>query len=205
MPSDVVILNDGFAIIYESQGIMILDSWSKKLQFIPIFLESSPLNVFRANREATLICYEEGGVYVKSDENMKFGVPPLKVVRWELSWRKATFVPPFVFGFSGNLTEVRNVSTGALVQIIRMDDNIRHELISRSLEFRDGRADFFKKWDEDEDVGHATSGGEDDERFRLSSWGPIFVTSTSSRIGQLAPRSHPDFLDSRLFEVELRM
>ncbi len=88
----------------------------------------------------------DGGIYVKSDEILEYGIPPLKVVRWELSWGKVTFTPPFVFGFSGNLVEVRNVYTGTLVQIIRLDDNIRHELISSSPEFRDGRADFFKKW-----------------------------------------------------------
>jgi len=206
-PSNVVVLKTGFAIIHGLQGIGILDSSSETLHFMPPFIASSPLNVFRANRDATLICYEDGGIYVKSDEILEYGIPPLKVVRWELSWGKVTFTPPFVFGFSGNLVEVRNISTGALVQIIRLEVNIRHELIPSSPEFRDVRADFFKKWDDDENVGDVTSGDEGDGVLKLSNWGPIFLTSTvtTSRIVQLAPRSYTEFLDSRLFEVKLNM
>lgn len=146
-------------------------------------------------------------------------------ISWELSWKKVVFVPPFLFGLDENLVEVRNVCTGALVQIIKIEESVppssgvddsgaraRRALVqtlkterelcygpfSSSPEIRDDRADFYREWDEDDSSENVLS---DDKGFQLSKWGPMLVTS--SRIVQLVPRFHPEFLDSRLFDVEL--
>ncbi len=201
-----------------SQGFAEVEFLSGKSHVLPTFFtESTPLNMFRANRNTTLICYKGmytaqplftvvftdfiavGGAYIKSDE-VSVDTIPQKLVHWELPWKKVAFVPPFVFGFSGNLVEVRNICTGALVQVIKMEADIRCDRVSNSPEIRDGRADFFKKWDAGEESGGTTSSG-NSEGLALSAWGPIFFTSEPLRIVQLAPRSHPEFIDSRLFHI----
>ncbi len=50
----------------------------------------------------------------------QFHDPQYRII-WELFWEKVAFVPPFVFGFGDDSVEVRNVYTGALVQILKME------------------------------------------------------------------------------------
>lgn len=85
-----------------------------------------------------------------------------------------------------------------LAQTIKVEGEICYGPFSSSPEIRDDRADFYREWDGDDTSENVLS---DDKGFELSKWGPMLVTS--SRIVQLVPRSHPELLDSRLFDVEI--
>lgn len=206
-------------------------SYGQQIYKLPAFVtkNSSPLGIFRANRSMTIICYEGKsstifikqsfgsdffltvvGLYIELEGNPIAGARYKKIVRWEFLWKKVVFVPPFVFGFgSKNSIEVRNVITGALVQIIELNGRVHFETIPKTVDFRDERGDFFKKWDEDEarrGTVDATSG---DDGVQLSSWGPVFLTTLEGsepfpRVVQLTPRSHPKFLDAQLFDIEVK-
>ena len=118
-----------------------------------------------------------------------------KVVSWELYWRMVTFVPPFVFGLGENFVEIRNVCTGALVQIIKVEGAFS---LSNSLEIRDDRANFYREWNA---YGKHDNVLTEDMHFELRKWGPIILTPSS--IVQIAPQRHPETLDPRLFDVEI--
>ncbi len=90
----------------------------------------------------SVICYEpyadfgaDGGAFFNSDGSPMTGTRSQDVIKWETIWNKVAFVPPFVFGFSDSFIEVRNVTTGALVQMKRTARNIR--CVSNPVEIRD--------------------------------------------------------------------
>jgi len=189
-PLDVIVLTNGFAVLGKADITIIDDSVERThigtLQKSPLF---RPLAILRANKRTLLVCYQDGGDYLNSDGS-QIDDPQHRII-WELFWEKVAFVPPFVFGFGDDSVEVRNVYTGALVQILKMESKIR--CLSNPIEVRDERAEFYQKWD----------GGGEEEGHKLSQWGP-FALDWNNTIVQLTPRSYLDSLDPRLFDIEFQ-
>lgn len=119
-------------------------------------------------------------------------LPPGKI-EWEMHWEKVAFVPPYVFGFCDDLVEVRNIYSGALVQILKIEGEVRH--LSCHNQATDWRAATYGTGEDAEDL---PGGG-----LTLRECGPVVLTS-ENYIVQLTPRSFPDSLNPRLFDVEFQ-
>lgn len=116
------------------------------------------------------------------------------MIEWELEWKKVAFVPPYVFGFSDDdLVEVRNIHSGALVQILKTEGRIRN--VSCHTPTTSWRA---VTYDTGEDVGNLPR-----DTFTLREWGPVVLTN-ENYIVQFTPRSFSDSLDPRLFDIEFQ-
>ncbi|KLO14043.1 hypothetical protein SCHPADRAFT_336306 [Schizopora paradoxa] len=199
-PSDVFAVRNGVAVVDGSGTINVLDysngSFTRTL--LGQLNKAKLLGIFRANREEIMLCYPGNGIYIKTGNKLSKGIlRSHKMISWELSWKGAAFVPPFVFGMDENFVEIRNVCTGALVQIIKVEGAI---FLPSSPEIRDVRADFYREWETREKHDNVLT---EDMHFELRKWGPVIVTN--SRIVQLAPRLHPETLDPSFFDVVINL
>ncbi|KLO13998.1 hypothetical protein SCHPADRAFT_996903 [Schizopora paradoxa] len=193
-PLDVVVLSNAFALLFTMGTIMIVHESGEMVHKIEANRPVGyfPFGIIRANKDTILICGEDGGIYRNSDGSpitttTSSNSLPLCNIEWELQWEKMVFVPPLIFGFSNDLVEIRNVYTGGLVQIVKLEGKYRH--VSRFI------------WTPG-DAGHGDDGRRDGEASILSKW--CLVAMTDKTIVRFLPRLAADSFDRRLFDVEFK-
>lgn len=83
---------------------------------------AKPLGMFKLASGDFLLCFDAFACYVdRSGEPLRLD----SVVEWEGTPQSVAYSSPFILGFDHRFVEIRDASTGRLVQIIRGND-VRH-------------------------------------------------------------------------------